>query len=62
MACPNFDLIKNCQLALEENKDKERYERRILDELSKMFNDSNSFYFSFDYDLTSSLELQNNQN
>ena len=45
-----------------ENKDKERYERRILDELSKMFSDSNSFYFSFDYDLTSSLELQNNQN
>lgn len=41
-----------------ETRDKERYERRVLDELSKMFNDSDSFYYSMDTDLTSSLQRQ----
>ena len=41
-----------------ETRDKERYERRVLDELSKMFNDSDSFYYSTDTDLTSSLQRQ----
>ncbi|XP_045120443.1 phosphatidylinositide phosphatase SAC2-like isoform X1 [Portunus trituberculatus] len=41
-----------------ETRDKERYERRVLDELTKMFNDSDSFYYSTDTDLTSSLQRQ----
>ncbi|KAG0711961.1 Phosphatidylinositide phosphatase SAC2 [Chionoecetes opilio] len=41
-----------------EARDKERYERRVLDELTKMFNDSDSFYYSMDADLTSSLQRQ----
>ena len=36
----------------------ERFERRILEELSKIFNDSDSFYFSFSGDLTNSLQRQ----
>lgn len=39
-------------------RDRERYERRVLDELSKMFNDSDSFYYSPEADLTSSLQRQ----
>ncbi|XP_071541737.1 phosphatidylinositide phosphatase SAC2 isoform X2 [Panulirus ornatus] len=41
-----------------DGRDKERYERRILDELTKMFNDSDSFYYSREADLTSSLQRQ----
>lgn len=41
-----------------DGRDKERYERRILDELMKMFNDSDSFYYSREADLTSSLQRQ----
>lgn len=41
-----------------EARDKERYERRVLDELTKMFNESDSFYYSLDTDLTSSLQRQ----
>ena len=36
----------------------ERFERRILEEFSKMFNDSNSFYFSLTGDITNSLQRQ----
>ncbi len=36
----------------------ERFERRILDEFVKMYNDSDSFYFSFTGDLTNSLQRQ----
>lgn len=45
-----------------EARDKERYERRVLDELTKMFNDSDSFYYSLDTDLTSSLQRQSDPN
>ncbi|XP_047500087.1 phosphatidylinositide phosphatase SAC2-like isoform X2 [Penaeus chinensis] len=41
-----------------DGRDRDRYERRVLDELSKMFNDSDSFYFSSEADLTSSLQRQ----
>ncbi|XP_042881683.1 phosphatidylinositide phosphatase SAC2-like isoform X2 [Penaeus japonicus] len=41
-----------------DGRDRDRYERRVLDELSKMFNDSDSFYFSAEADLTSSLQRQ----
>ena len=40
------------------NKLVERFERRILEEFSKMFNDSNSFYFSLTGDITNSLQRQ----
>jgi hypothetical protein len=36
----------------------ERFERRILDEISKMFNDSDSFYFSLTGDITNSVQRQ----
>ncbi len=38
----------------------ERFERRILDEISKMFNDSDSFYFSLTGDITNSVQRQAN--
>lgn len=41
-----------------ENKEKERLERRLLDELIKMFMDSDSFYYSQSYDLTNSIQRQ----
>ncbi|XP_053645587.1 phosphatidylinositide phosphatase SAC2 isoform X2 [Cherax quadricarinatus] len=44
--------------ARRDGRDKERYERRVLDELMKMFNDSDSFYYSCEADLTSSLQRQ----
>ncbi|CAL4085307.1 unnamed protein product [Meganyctiphanes norvegica] len=50
--------------ALQSNKarrdvrNREQYEKRILDELSKMFNDSDCFYFSFEADVTSSIQRQ----
>ena len=40
------------------NKALERYERRILEEFYKLFNDSNSFYFSLTGDITNSLQRQ----
>ena len=40
------------------NKSLERYERRILEEFYKLFNDSNSFYFSLTGDITNSLQRQ----
>uniref|UniRef100_UPI00398E5587 phosphatidylinositide phosphatase SAC2 isoform X2 n=1 Tax=Pristiophorus japonicus TaxID=55135 RepID=UPI00398E5587 len=39
-----------------ENKEKERLERRLLEELIKMFIDSDSFYYSLSYDLTNSIQ------
>ncbi|XP_076043894.1 phosphatidylinositide phosphatase spermathreecae isoform X2 [Oratosquilla oratoria] len=47
--------------ARRDGRDKERYEKRVLDELSKMFNESNSFYFSFEGDLTNSLQRQSSE-
>ena len=36
----------------------ERFERRIIEEISKMFNGSDSFYFSLTGDITNSLQRQ----
>ncbi|XP_042560951.1 phosphatidylinositide phosphatase SAC2 isoform X2 [Clupea harengus] len=43
---------------VKENKEKERLERRLLDELYKMFMDSDSFYYSLTYDLTNTVQRQ----
>lgn len=43
---------------VKENKEKERLERRLLDELYKVFMDSDSFYYSLTYDLTNSVQRQ----
>lgn len=43
---------------MKENKEKERLERRLLDELYKIFMDSDSFYYSETYDLTNSVQRQ----
>ncbi|XP_027863658.1 phosphatidylinositide phosphatase SAC2 [Xiphophorus couchianus] len=45
-------------LQVKENKEKERLERRLLDELYKIFMDSDSFYYSMTYDLTNSVQRQ----
>ncbi|KAK1154352.1 phosphatidylinositide phosphatase SAC2-like [Acipenser oxyrinchus oxyrinchus] len=41
-----------------EERQKEKPTRRLLEELLKIFTDTNSFYFSSSYDLTSSLQRQ----
>ncbi|XP_063047769.1 phosphatidylinositide phosphatase SAC2 isoform X2 [Engraulis encrasicolus] len=41
---------------VKENKEKERLERRLLDELDKIFMDSDSFYYSLTYDLTNTVQ------
>uniref|UniRef100_A0A7N8WLQ9 Inositol polyphosphate-5-phosphatase F n=1 Tax=Mastacembelus armatus TaxID=205130 RepID=A0A7N8WLQ9_9TELE len=46
------------ELEVKENKEKERLERRLLDELYKIFMDSDSFYYSMTYDLTNSVQRQ----
>ncbi|XP_066179590.1 phosphatidylinositide phosphatase SAC2 [Sylvia atricapilla] len=43
---------------IRESKEKERLERRLLEELFKMFMDSDSFYYSLSYDLTNSVQRQ----
>ncbi|XP_026080698.1 phosphatidylinositide phosphatase SAC2-like [Carassius auratus] len=43
---------------VKENKEKERLERRLLDELYKIFMDSDSFYYSLTYDLTNTVQRQ----
>lgn len=43
---------------MKENKEKERLERRLLDELDKIFMDSDSFYYSLTYDLTNTVQRQ----
>ncbi|KAF3708461.1 Phosphatidylinositide phosphatase SAC2 [Channa argus] len=47
---------------VKENKEKERLERRLLDELYKIFMDSDSFYYSMTYDLTNSVQRQGDSN
>ncbi|XP_069608760.1 phosphatidylinositide phosphatase SAC2 isoform X6 [Ranitomeya imitator] len=42
-----------------DDKEKERLERRLLEELFKMFMDSDSFYYSWTYNLTNSVQRQN---
>jgi len=37
----------------------ERFEKRIVDEILKMFNDSDSFYFSLTGDITNSVQRLN---
>ena len=36
----------------------ERFERRVLEEFTKMFSESNSFYFSLTGDITNALQRQ----
>ncbi|KAJ8418269.1 hypothetical protein AAFF_G00139780 [Aldrovandia affinis] len=43
---------------VKENKEKERLEKRLLDELLKIFMDSDSFYYSMTYDLTNTVQRQ----
>ncbi|KAJ8361344.1 hypothetical protein SKAU_G00178690 [Synaphobranchus kaupii] len=43
---------------VKENKEKERLEKRLLDELLKIFMDSDSFYYSVTYDLTNTVQRQ----
>ncbi|XP_077469195.1 phosphatidylinositide phosphatase SAC2 isoform X2 [Stigmatopora argus] len=43
---------------VKENKEKERLEKRLLDELYKIFMDSDSFYYSPTYDLTNTVQRQ----
>lgn len=38
------------------NKDKERFERRIIEEFHKIFTDTDSFYFCLTTDITNSLQ------
>ncbi|KAM5140747.1 LOW QUALITY PROTEIN: phosphatidylinositide phosphatase SAC2 [Mantella aurantiaca] len=51
VSAPNKKKVK-------ESKEKEKLERRLLDELFKMFMDSDSFYYSWTYDLTNSVQIQ----
>lgn len=37
-------------------KDKEKFERQIMEELHKIFTDTNSFYYCYTCDITSSLQ------
>ncbi|XP_066549899.1 phosphatidylinositide phosphatase SAC2 isoform X2 [Amia ocellicauda] len=43
---------------VKENKEKERMEKRLLDELFKIFMDTDSFYYSLTYDLTNTVQRQ----
>lgn len=45
-------------MQVKESKEKEKLERRLLEELLKMFMDSESFYYSLTYDLTNSVQRQ----
>ncbi|GFS07471.1 phosphatidylinositide phosphatase SAC2 [Elysia marginata] len=49
---------ENVKSKKKETKDKEKFEKRIMEELLKMFNDSEFFYYSEDFDLTTSLQRQ----
>ncbi|XP_066210850.1 phosphatidylinositide phosphatase SAC2 isoform X2 [Saccopteryx leptura] len=51
VSAPNKKKVK-------ESKEKEKLERRLLEELLKMFMDSESFYYSLSYDLTNSVQRQ----
>ncbi|KAM4703825.1 phosphatidylinositide phosphatase SAC2 [Rhinophrynus dorsalis] len=54
VSAPNKKKVK-------ESKEKERLERRLLEELFKMFMDSDSFYYSWTYDLTNSVQRQSSR-
>jgi len=43
---------------VKENKEKERLEKRLFEELYKIFMDSDSFYYSLTYDLTNTVQRQ----
>ncbi|XP_072565475.1 phosphatidylinositide phosphatase SAC2 isoform X4 [Paramormyrops kingsleyae] len=43
---------------VKENKEKERLEKRLLDEFFKIFMDSDSFFYSMTYDLTNAVQRQ----
>uniref|UniRef100_A0A8C8VMM1 Inositol polyphosphate-5-phosphatase F n=1 Tax=Pelusios castaneus TaxID=367368 RepID=A0A8C8VMM1_9SAUR len=49
---------QDLELEIKESKEKEKLERRLLEELFKMFMDSDSFYYSLTYDLTNSVQRQ----
>ncbi|XP_071090105.1 LOW QUALITY PROTEIN: phosphatidylinositide phosphatase SAC2-like [Haliotis cracherodii] len=49
---------ENVKIKKKDVKDKEKFERRIIEELLKMYNDSDFFYYSDTYDLTNSLQRQ----
>ncbi|KAF6317300.1 inositol polyphosphate-5-phosphatase F [Rhinolophus ferrumequinum] len=49
---------QDLDLEVKESKEKEKLERRLLEELLKMFMDSESFYYSLTYDLTNSVQRQ----
>lgn len=51
-------VIVDLFLQVKESKEKEKLERRLLEELLKMFMDSESFYYSLTYDLTNSVQRQ----
>ncbi|KAM9282404.1 phosphatidylinositide phosphatase SAC2 isoform 2-T2 [Cariama cristata] len=51
VSAPNKKKVK-------ESKEKEKLEKRLLEELFKMFMDSDSFYYSLTYDLTNSVQRQ----
>jgi hypothetical protein len=41
-----------------DSKDREKFERRILEELQRIFTETDSFYYCLDSDLTNSLQRQ----
>lgn len=43
-------------------RDPNRIEKRITEELHKIFDDSDSFYFCFESDITNNLQRHNGQN
>ncbi|XP_067657111.1 phosphatidylinositide phosphatase SAC2-like isoform X2 [Haliotis asinina] len=52
---------ENVKIKKKDVKDKEKFERRIIEELLKMYNDSDFFYYSDTYDLTNSLQRQHQE-
>ncbi|XP_059175454.1 phosphatidylinositide phosphatase SAC2-like [Physella acuta] len=49
---------ENVKLKKKETKDKEKFEKRILEELMKMYNGSDFFYYSDNFDVTNCLQRQ----
>ena len=41
-----------------DSKDREKFERRILEELQRIFTETDSFYYCLDGDLTNTLQRQ----
>lgn len=53
--------MQNLQVKLgkrRDSKDREKFERRILEELQRIFTETDSFYYCLDGDLTNSLQRQ----